>query len=187
MEAAPTQRTKQELDDQLDQVLQSPATDGRLDAIYVRPKKGERLRVPFVNLSVENGIEGDRWSHDHWRTLPDGRSDPRAQVSLMNTHVLRLVAGDEESMRLAGDNLIIDLDLSKENVPTGTQLQIGDEAIVEISNESHTGCAYFSQRYGVEAKQFVNSPRGKSLNLRGLYARIIRGGIVRVGDRVRKV
>jgi MOSC domain-containing protein YiiM len=34
--------------------------------------------------------------------------------------------------------------------------------------------------------KFVNSPMGRSLCLRGINARVVRNGTVRVGDRARK-
>jgi MOSC domain-containing protein YiiM len=103
----------------------------------------------------------------------------------MNARILRLIAGQEEAICLAGDNLIVDLDLSEDNLPTGSRLAIGD-VVLEISDVSHTGCAKFSSRYGQEARQFVNSPRGKQLHLRGRYAKIVAGGTIHVGDVVRK-
>jgi hypothetical protein len=50
----------------------------------------------------------------------------------------------------------------------------------------HTGCKLFAQRYGTDAVKFVNSPVGKQLRLRGLNAKVVRPGKVRVGDIIRK-
>jgi MOSC domain-containing protein YiiM len=89
-------------------------------------------------------------------------------------------------MCLAGDNLIVDFDLSEANLPAGSQLVIGDTVVIEITDLSHTGCGKFQSRYGKEARTFTNSERGKALHLRGRYARIITGGAINVGDAVRK-
>jgi hypothetical protein len=35
--------------------------------------------------------------------------------------------------------------------------------------------------------EFVNSTVGRSLNLRGVNARVVHAGAVRIGDRVRKI
>jgi MOSC domain-containing protein YiiM len=35
--------------------------------------------------------------------------------------------------------------------------------------------------------KFVNSPVGRQLNLRGINAKVIRGGMIRPGDTVKKV
>jgi MOSC domain-containing protein YiiM len=55
---------------------------------------------------------------------------------------------------------------------------------VEISAEPHTGCAKFKARFGAAALAFVNSPTGRDLRLRGVNARIITAGTIRVGDPV---
>jgi hypothetical protein len=39
----------------------------------------------------------------------------------------------------------------------------------------------------VEAMKFVNSPLGRQLNLRGINARVVQSGIVRIGDVATKV
>src|SRR5262245_25188265 len=102
-----------ELEQDLPAVLQSPRDDGRLESIVVRPASNERRTLATAELSVEGGIDGDRWVTDSYYRLKDGRSDPRCQVSLMNSRFLRQIAGRDESMCLAGDNLIVDLDLSE--------------------------------------------------------------------------
>jgi MOSC domain-containing protein YiiM len=96
------------------------------------------------------------------------------------------VAGSEERRQLAGDQLFVDLDLSGANLPPGTRLRIGD-AVVEITEIPHTGCGKFLKRFGVDASKFINSEVGRALNLRGVNARVIEGGTVRVGDTVSKV
>lgn len=175
-----------ELEQGLAEVLASPKDIGRLAAIFVRPATNERRALAEALVSIEAGIEGDRWVRDSHARLDDGTSDPRCQISLMNARILRQIAGDADAMCLAGNNLIVDLDLSEENLPTGSRLAIGESVVVEISDVPHTGCSKFERRYGREAKTFINSTRGKTLHLRGRYALVIRGGTVRVSDAVAK-
>ena len=85
-----------------------------------------------------------------------------------------------------GDKLYIDLDLSEQNLPAGTRLQIG-AAVVEITPEPHTGCGKFVERFGLDAMKFVNGPLGRSLRLRGLNARVVKPGTIRAGDVVSKL
>lgn len=177
--------TTEQLQAGLARVLESPADGGRLAAIYVRPSKRERAACRRVALSPDTGIEGDNWLSENWLFLDDGRPDPRNQVSLMNARLLELLSGEPERMALAGDNLIVDLDLSDENLPAGTRLAVG-EAVLEISDVPHNGCKSFQQRYGADAVKFVNSREGKRLHLRGRYARVLHGGIAEVGNAVRK-
>jgi hypothetical protein len=175
-----------ELEQGLPEVLASPRDDGRLAAIIVRPATNERRALATARLTPEGGIDGDRWVNDSYYRLKDGRSDPRCQVSLMNVRYLQQIAGDEDSLCLAGDNLLVDLDLSEANLPAGSRLAIGDEVVIEISELSHTGCSKFEGRYGKDARSFTNNQRGKELHLRGRYARIITGGTIRIGDAVHK-
>jgi len=103
----------------------------------------------------------------------------------MNARTIALLAQSEDRWSLAGDQLYVDFDLSDENIPAGTQLEIGS-VIVEVSSVPHTGCKKFSSRFGVDAMKFVNSPEGKQLHLRGINTRVVRGGIIRAGDVIRK-
>jgi hypothetical protein len=43
------------------------------------------------------------------------------------------------------------------------------------------------ERFGVEAMRFVNSSVGRQLRLRGINARVVQTGVVRVVDRVKKI
>ena len=59
--------------------------------------------------------------------------------------------------------------------------------MIEVTNQPHTGCAKFVERFGVDAMKFVNSPLGRELNLRGVNARVVKPGRIRVGDRLVKL
>ena len=61
------------------------------------------------------------------------------------------------------------------------------EALIEVTAQPHTGCGKFVARFGAEAMKFVNSEVGRELRLRGLNARVIRPGMIRVGDVARKI
>jgi MOSC domain-containing protein YiiM len=107
------------------------------------------------------------------------------QLTLMNVRSATLIAGAPDRRQLAGDQFFVDLDLSVENVPPGSRLKLGD-ATVEITEIPHRGCGKFSARFGVDALKFVNSEVGRELNLRGVNAKIIDGGVVRRGDAISK-
>jgi MOSC domain-containing protein YiiM len=96
------------------------------------------------------------------------------------------VAGEKARWPLAGDQLYVDLDLSAANLPPGTRLAIGS-AVLEVTAQPHTGCGKFVERFGLESMKFVNSPVGRELQLRGINARVVESGTVRVGDVVRKL
>ena len=104
----------------------------------------------------------------------------------MNARAAALVAGTAEHGGLAGDQVYIDLDLSYDNIPPGTRLQLGT-ALIEVSPAPHRGCAKFAARFGKDALRFVNSDVGQELNLRGVNAKVVVAGTVRTGDVVHKV
>jgi MOSC domain-containing protein YiiM len=100
--------------------------------------------------------------------------------------VVALVSQDKSRWHLAGDQLFIDLDLSDANLPPGTRLAIGS-AVIEVTAQPHTGCSKFVERFGVDAMTFVNSGERRDLRLRGINARVVNAGVLRVGDTVRKL
>jgi MOSC domain-containing protein YiiM len=63
------------------------------------------------------------------------------------------------------------------SLPVGTRLSIGQDAVLEITQigkECHTGCAIFHQV-------------GKCIMPKeGVFARVIRGGVVKAGDELRE-
>ena len=166
--------------------LASPKDDGVLDLIVRRPAIGQREVLATGILDTGEGLVGDNWATRGSSKTPDKSSHPEKQVNVMNSRVIQLIAQDRERWQLAGDQLFIDLDLSDDNLPPGTRLSIGS-AIIEVTPQPHTGCAKFVERFGVDAMKFVNSQTGRALRLRGLNARVVHPGTIRVGDAVRKI
>ena len=133
-----------------------------------------------------SGLVGDTWQARGSSHMPDRSSHPDMQLNLINTRLIALLAQDKARWPLAGDQLYVDLDLSEENLPPGTRLAIG-AAVVEVTDQPHTGCKKFAARFGTDAVKFVNSPEGKALHLRGVNAKVVQGGTIRTGDAVRKI
>ncbi len=179
-------RSREELDLGLEEIGRAPKDKGVLEAIVIRPSTNERRPLERVRISAEAGVEGDSWSKSCWKTLPDGSPDPDVQVCIMSARVIRLLAGDKAHWPPAGDQLFIDLDLSKDNLAPGQRLKLG-EAVIEITAEPHNGCKKFAARYGPAATQFVNAREGKERRLRGIYARVVEPGEISVGDTVEKL
>jgi len=182
-EHAPFHRDADDLAAGLDAVRRSPADSGVVDLLVVRPGVDRREVRDSVEVDVERGIVGDTWVERGSRRMADGSANPEAQVTVMNAVAARLVAATPDRMPLAGDQVYVDLDLSTENLPTGTVLDFGGVAL-EVTAEPHTGCAKFSARFGVEALRLTATPEGRFLRLRGINTRVVRGGRISVGDAV---
>ncbi len=176
-------RSWEELLAGLEDIRNSPARIGTLNLIVGRPAVDAREVLTEGTLDPQVGLVGDSWRHRPSRHRPDKSPNPLAQLTLMNWRFASLIAQSEDRIPLAGDQLFVDMDLSVNNLPPGTRLAIG-AAVIEITEQPHTGCAKFSARFGVEAHKFVNSPEGKALCLRGVNARVVVGGIVKPGDTV---
>jgi MOSC domain-containing protein YiiM len=175
-----------ELEAGLEGVRQSPKDGGRLEMIVRRPRVDEREVLEEGELDLEMGLVGDTWLERGSSRTADGSAHPDMQLNVINARLLDLVAQDKARWQLAGDQLVVDFDLSEENIPPGTQLAIGS-AVIEVTAQPHTGCQKFVARFGKEAMLFVNSPMGKQLHLRGINARVVQPGTIRQGDAVRKV
>jgi hypothetical protein len=184
--AAARHLTMAELDAGLDEIRQSPPTNGTLLMIVSRPEVETRVIQAVGELDPEQGLVGDNWQSRGSSRTEDGSAHPEMQITLMNTRVVQLVSQAQARWALAGDQLFVDLDLSVDNLPPGQRLAIGS-AILEITPMAHTGCQKFSNRFGVDALKWVNSKDGKELRLRGIYARVIQGGTIREGDVIRRL
>jgi len=178
--------TTEELHAGLEGIRQSPKDEGVLELIVRRPQIGEREVLDEGELDIVDGLVGDTWRTRGSRRSKDGLAHPDMQLNIMNARVIALVAQERERWHLAGDQLFMDLDLSSGNLAPGTRLAVGS-AVIEVTDQPHTGCQKFVSRFGLEAMQFVNSPVGRELNLRGINARVVKPGTIRVRDVARKV
>jgi len=178
--------TMRELEAGLDDIRRAPKDEGVLELIVRRPAINEREILEEAELHLVEGLVGDSWKRRRSTSTPDGTPNPLMQLNIMNSRVTALVARDKDRWQLAGDQLYLDMDLSEDNTPAGTRLALGSAAI-EVTPPPHLGCQKFVARFGRDAMKFVNSPTGKQLHLRGVNARVIQGGIIRVGDVARKI
>ena len=173
-----------DLETRIDHVAAAPSDLGRVELIVCRPDVGERRVLEAAELRPGVGLVGDNYLARGSRHRADGTADPLAELNIMSARALAAVAGDDpDCWKLAGDQLIVDFDLSVDNAPTGTRLQIGT-ATIEVTEKPHTGCAKFSARYGIDAARWINSR--KDLRLRGICAVVVTAGTVTVGDTIHK-
>ena len=178
--------TTEQLEAGLDDIRQPPKDEGVLKLIVRRPHVDEREVIDEGELHPREGLAGDSWKTRRSSRTPDGSAHPDMQLNIMNSRVIALVAGDRDRWQLAGDQLFLDMDLSAENLPAGTQLALGS-AVIQVSPQPHTGCKKFIARFGLDAMKFVNSAVGRELHLRGINAKVVQPGLIRVGDVAKKV
>ena len=176
---------REELDSRLPELRVLDTAEGTLELIVRRPAEGERETPATAELTLEEGLVGDRWrASAHLRA--DGSVSRENQLTLMSTRMLALIA-ERDRWPLSGDNLLVEMGLDLEGLPVGSRLAIGDEVVIQVSEIPHTGCAKFSARFGSDALRFVNSPEGRALRLRGVNAHVVQPGTISVGDAIRRL
>lgn len=175
-----------ELEAQIPFISASPKDKSPLDLIVRRPEENHREVLESGTLSTTDGLVGDMWKRRPSSRTPDKTAHPDMQLNIMNSRVIGLIAKSKERWKLAGDQLYLDLDLSKENLPAGTRLKIG-KAIIEVTPQPHTGCKKFVARFGLDAMKFVNSEIGKRHQMRGINAKVVQSGEIYKGDIVTKL
>jgi hypothetical protein len=182
-----TLRTTAELENALDHLRAAPTDAGPLTLVVRRPEPLAREILDEGTLDPEAGLVGDNWlSRATSRAVEEGRHH-EAMLTLMSARMVELLADTDEERALAGDQLYVDLDLSVDRLPVGSRLAVGDDAVLEITAKPHRGCQKFLARFGADVLAFVNSDEGSRLRLRGVYARVVEGGVIRPGDVVRRL
>lgn len=176
--------TVENIEARLAELGDSPSDRGTLHYIIRRPSSGMREVLEFATFTLEEGLVGD-----NWLSRGDGKggtSNPQAQVTLMSVRVLEALTPERDRWLLAGDQLLVDFDLSETNLPVGQRLQIGS-VILEVSQLPHTGCAKFTERFGEGAIRAVNSPTGRATRRRGVNVRVVQAGTLTLSDAIHKV
>lgn len=166
-------RSFEELQRLLEAIPETPKDRGIVTLLMSRREAGRRELPKSARLDVAGGMPGDAWSRNPKRK-------PDAQIATMQADVAELIANGQP-LELAGDNLYLALDLSKENLPTGSRVRIGS-ALLEVTPMPHDGCKKFRARFGEGAHRFVCAPELRHRNLRGIYFRVIESGEVNIGD-----
>jgi hypothetical protein len=156
-------------------VLTPPNDAGTLALIVARADDSEHHTPERVLLTPDGGVPGDAWGRS-----PSRRTD--CQITMMRVDVGRLVANGQP-LSLFGDNLLVDLDLSRENLATGSRLRVG-EAILEVTAEPHNGCWKYRQRFGSDALRLTAEKQFRDLRLRGIYVKVVHAGHAAVGDAI---
>jgi hypothetical protein len=178
--------TADELGAALPAILAAPRDGGVARLLCARPRPNVRTFPQVLTFTSALGVAGDFEASRPWLTLPDGRPDPRNQVSIMPWQVLDLVWRDRDRVPHPGDNIAVDMNLTEENLPEGTFLQAGT-AILRISDEPNDGCVKWKVRCGRAAFDWITRSDHLPLRLRGLFCSVEQDGEMRLGDTLRRL
>lgn len=177
--------TTEQLSTRIRELSPAPTDGGSVTALVIRPETNEREVVETIHVVPGEGIVGDNYIARGDRKTPDGKAHPEAQICVMNSSVLDVIAdGDRERWQLAGDQILVDFDLSSDNIPNGSRLSIGT-AVLEVANKPHRGCPKFADRYGLDARVFANSDPVQ--RYRGINVMVVTEGDIKVGDTITKL
>ena len=186
MQAEIKHLTLADLEAGLDNIRQSPKDQSVLDLIVSRPEEDAREVMELADLDVTVGLVGDTWQDRPSSRSANGQAHPDMQITLMNSRVANLLAQDKSRWQLSGDQLFADIDLSKANMPPGARISVG-AAILEATDQPHTGCEKFAARFGIDALKFISTPIGKELQMRGINMKVVQSGEIKPGDIVKKL
>ena len=175
-------RTFDELEALWAAIPPAPRQRGTVRLLTVRREPGVHETPTSVLVTPEGGLEGDRWSYGWQERDPDRE----AQVTLMNAGVTELVAAGRQPLHEAGDNILVDFDVSAEHLPPGSRLRLG-EVVLEVTETPHTGCSVFAGRFGQDALRWANWRHHRERRLRGVNCRVVTGGTLHLGDPVERL
>ena len=149
---------------------------GKLELIVLRPTMHERALPAQIELGVDGGLRGDRWA--------DSGKAVGHDVSLMDVRMASAIA-ERGDWSLFGDNLFVDFDLGTGSLRAGDRFTLGG-ALLELTEVPHLGCRKLAARFGREALLWVNDKRTREQRRRGAFAKVVRGGVVELGDELRR-
>ncbi len=167
---------------ELRRLLAQFSRSGRLDAIVLRPARGQAaVSVAAAQALAERGLDGDRSAAN----VGNRRGGGKRQVTLMQSEHLPLLAawsgraaidatGLRRNLLVSGFNLLS----ARSPFPDqALQLHIGDEVVLQVTGPCDP-CARMEALLGSGG---LNMMRGHG----GVTARVLQGGWLRVGDALR--
>ena len=177
--------TTEQLTERMAGLAAMPTDNGSVAALVLRPETDAREIVDSLHVVPGQGIVGDNYVARGSSRTPDGKAHPEAKICMMNWGILgTLCDGDDALWPMAGDQLLVDFDISTDNIPAGTRMSIGS-AVLEVSNKPHNGCAKFAERFGMDAARWVNSDAVQ--RYRGINVMVVTEGDIAVGDTITKL
>ena len=155
--------------------------------IVRRPQTETREVLDEGRLDPAHGLVGDNWQARGSNSTPDKSANPEMQLNLMNARVIELLSPDQACWALAGDQLFVDFDLSESNVPPGTHLALVPRLSKSPLHPTLAARSFPPAMGSMRCSLSPDSPTGRDLHLRGINAKVVQPGVIRVGDLVSKI
>ena len=163
----------------------------RVEAVSLSPVHGfSKEPQPEVRLLAGLGAEGDAHAGrtvKHRSRVAQNPDQPNLrQVHLIHAELLEELAGRGFTLRPGdlGENVLTrGLDLL--NLPTGTRLHLGAEAVVEVTGLRNPCGQIDAFQPGLLAAVLGRDEHGELIRKAGVMGVVLTGGVVRPGDPVR--
>jgi hypothetical protein len=178
--------TAEALDAALPHVLAAPLTNGPISMLLYRRKYNDRVFTDHLRLTRASGVESDFEMGNPWLKLEDGTADPRIQVSILPQRVLDLCWRNRDTTVHPGDQIVADLNMSLDNLPSGSLIRVGT-AVLRVSDLWNDGCVKWKARCGRPAYKWVRAPEHEALRLRGVFCTVVQDGEVSVGSTIARL
>ncbi len=143
--------------------------DGKIVAISISCKRGTiKYNVEEVKIVENYGIEGDAHAGDWHKQI--------SMLSLESIEKFNAESGHDVKPGEFSENITTEGISVLTSIPVGSLLRIGKDVVLEITQhgkEEKEGCPIFKKV-------------GKCILPReGIFARVLKGGIVRIGDPIK--
>lgn len=146
-----------------------------------------KATAPHIHLIAGHGVEGDA----HCGVTVKHRSrvtrDP-TQPNLRQVHLVHTELFDElaaKGFAVAPGDLgenITTSNVALLALPTGTLIQLGESAVVELTGLRNPCAQLDNFQPGLMAATLDRSPQGELIRKAGVMGVVVRGGVVRPGD-----
>ena len=168
-------------------------TTGRVEAVHARDGHGVgKTARPAIRLLEGLGVEGDAHAGRTVQHLSRIARDP-SQPNLRQVHLIHGELHDE----LAAAGFAVAAGAMGENVttrgvplldlPTGTRLHLGDDAVVELTGLRNPCVQLDGILPGLMAAVLGRDADGRLVRKAGVMAVVVRGGQVATDDTIRVV
>jgi len=168
--------------------------EGSMSAIVVAVSRRKshifgKTNVPMIRLVAGLGIQGDAHLGEKVQHVYSAKKDADAR-NLRQVHLIHeelfdelRVAGFDVSPGALGENVTTGgLDLL--GLPTGTRLQLGNEALIEITGLRNPCRQIDAFQIGLKTAVSGRDADGRIVRKAGIMGIVIIGGLVKIGDQI---